>query len=284
MMISFFIFGLKPEIRRELLVAQTQSLLQAMALARLQENKFKELKQYFRPSWQQTSSESVPLANSRSLVSSSLQQSKSFPLPVKRLSPTELNIRREKGLWYNCDEKYAPGHKCKAKFFLLVGEEEEQEPIRLQEEEPVAESNESSTTVFPEVSMHALAGQISPRTIRVKGRIGNHYIKVLVDSGSTHNFIKEKVAQQLGLTITPSNEFKVYIGNGDFLLCNNSCVDVKLWLQDHVFSVNLFILPIQGAELVLGIQWLELLGPVITDYKLLTMDFQWKGKAVHLIG
>ena len=34
--------------------------------------------------------------------------------------------------------------------------------------------------------------------------------------------------------------------------------------------------------MVLEIQWLELLGPVVTDYRLLIMDFQWKGKAVHL--
>ena len=36
--------------------------------------------------------------------------------------------------------------------------------------------------------------------------------------------------------------------------------------------------------MVLVIQWLELLGPVITNYKLLTMDFQWNGKTVHLTG
>ena len=48
--------------------------------------------------------------------------------------------------------------------------------------------------VFPEVSMHALAEQISPRTIRVKGKIGNHYIQILIDSGSTHNFVQEKIA------------------------------------------------------------------------------------------
>ena len=35
LLISFFISGLKSEIKRELLVAQPQSLLQGMALARL---------------------------------------------------------------------------------------------------------------------------------------------------------------------------------------------------------------------------------------------------------
>ena len=43
-LLSFFISGLKSEIKRELLVAQPQSLLQAMALAKLQEDKLKEMK------------------------------------------------------------------------------------------------------------------------------------------------------------------------------------------------------------------------------------------------
>ena len=49
------------------------------------------------------------------------------------------------------------------------------------------------------------------------------------------------------------------------------------------FSWIYSFLPIQGADVVLGIQWLELLGPVITNYKLLIMEFQWKGKVVQLV-
>ena len=176
-------------------------------------------------------------------------------------------------LCYNCDEKCAPGHKCKAKFFLLIGEDEDQKSMMIQEKELVIDNSDSSLTAFPEVSMHALTGKISPRTIRVKGRIGNHYVYILIDTGSTHNVIQEMIVHQLGLSIIPSKHFKVYIGNEDFLVCDNSCVEVKLCLQGHIFCMIFFILPIQGADVVLGIQWLELLGSVVTDYKLLTMDF-----------
>ena len=68
------------------------------------------------------------------------------------------------------------------------------------------------------------------------------------------------------------------------MVCDNSCVEVKLCLQGHTFSIDLFIIPIQGVDVVLGVQWLELLGHVVTDIKLLTMNFQGKGKAVHLTG
>lgn len=47
---------------------------------------------------------------------------------VKRLSPTELQARRDRGLCFNCDERFMPGHRCK-KLFLLEGiYPEEKEP------------------------------------------------------------------------------------------------------------------------------------------------------------
>ncbi|KAK2979581.1 hypothetical protein RJ640_020073 [Escallonia rubra] len=39
-------------------------------------------------------------------------------MPVKRLSPAELSERRAKGLCFNCNDKFAPGHRCK-KLLLL---------------------------------------------------------------------------------------------------------------------------------------------------------------------
>jgi hypothetical protein len=47
---------------------------------------------------------------------------------VKRLSPTELKARRDRGLCFNCDERFIPGHHCN-KLFLLEGiYPEEEEP------------------------------------------------------------------------------------------------------------------------------------------------------------
>ena len=43
-------------------------------------------------------------------------------IPIKRLTPAQMDERRKRGLCYNCDEKWGVGHKCKnAKLFLLEG-------------------------------------------------------------------------------------------------------------------------------------------------------------------
>jgi hypothetical protein len=44
------------------------------------------------------------------------------------LTPQQLEERKEKGLWFNCDNKYSKGHKCgEKKLFYIDCEEEEEE-------------------------------------------------------------------------------------------------------------------------------------------------------------
>ena len=47
---------------------------------------------------------------------------KKYPLPIKRLTTSQMQERMDKRLCYNCDEKYHLGHKCnKPKLYLLEG-------------------------------------------------------------------------------------------------------------------------------------------------------------------
>ena len=53
------------------------------------------------------------------------------PQPI-RLAPQQLEEIKERGLWFNCDNKYIKGHKCGEKKLFYIdceeGEEQEQEP------------------------------------------------------------------------------------------------------------------------------------------------------------
>ena len=48
--------------------------------------------------------------------------------------------------------------------------------------------------------------------------------------------------------------------------------------------VDFHVLPICGADVVLGVQWLKSLGPVLTDYATLTMKFISNDKLIELKG
>ncbi|RVW39894.1 Retrovirus-related Pol polyprotein from transposon 297 [Vitis vinifera] len=59
---------------------------------------------------------------------------------------------------------------------------------------------------------------------------------------------------------------------------------VALKLQGKVFLLDLFILPIEGPDVVLGIQWLQQLGCAAHDYAALSMEFCWEGRPIILHG
>jgi hypothetical protein len=88
----------------------------------------------------------------------------------------------------------------------------------------------------------------------------------------------------LGLPLHPAQTFQVLVGNGEELQCTSMCHQVCLYLDTHPFLVDLFVLPLSGAELVLGVQWLKTLGPVLTDYEKLTMSFFREGQLIQLLG
>jgi hypothetical protein len=55
-------------------------------------------------------------------------------------------------------------------------------------------------------------------------------------------------------------------------------------MQGLVFRNDLFILPLAGCDVVLGIQWLRTLGPILWDFAKLQMKFHYMGKGCVLHG
>ncbi|KAK4383186.1 Retrovirus-related Pol polyprotein from transposon.6 [Sesamum angolense] len=74
------------------------------------------------------------------------------------------------------------------------------------------------------------------------------------------------------------------VGNGDALYCSGFFPSVSLVLQGHSFTVPLYVLLINGADLVLGVQWLQSLGPFLSDFFVLSMHFSHQSTLVTLIG
>lgn len=107
---------------------------------------------------------------------------------------------------------------------------------------------------------------------------------MLIDSGSTHNFIQDFVAYKLGVGLQSLQEFKVFIGSGDYLVCREVMRQVSLIIQDITLNEDLYVLSMEGANIVLGIQWLEKLGAVTCDCKKLSMEFELQGKKIMLQG
>nr|TKS04095.1 hypothetical protein D5086_0000146500 [Populus alba] len=85
-------------------------------------------------------------------------------------------------------------------------------------EELISEESQEEM-VTPEITLHALTGWTMPKIIRISVKIGSHHVTVLIDSGSTHNFISERMANLLRLSVMPSYTFSVRVANEENLRC-----------------------------------------------------------------
>uniref|UniRef100_A0A0D3DKZ2 Uncharacterized protein n=1 Tax=Brassica oleracea var. oleracea TaxID=109376 RepID=A0A0D3DKZ2_BRAOL len=109
-----------------------------------------------------------------------------------------------------CDEKYAPGHKCaNPQIFIMEGIDDH--------DSDDADTEEEDTT--PEITLNALTGWDSPTTMRLLAIISNHDLHALVDCGSTHNYVSEKMVIELKLQETPTKPFDIHVANGTPLRC-----------------------------------------------------------------
>lgn len=168
----------------------------------------------------------------------------------------------EHGLCYNCDEKWAPTHKCKARFFLLIVDEDDPDPDTTSPPPtPIISQPTPPDPTLAQISFNALLGTSTPDALCLFGFIHHSRVTVLINEGSTHNFIQSRVAKYLQLPTSSTTPLQVTVGNGTSLPCDQLCSHTLLSFQGHDFRVDLHILPISGADIVLGIQWLKQLGP-----------------------
>lgn len=65
------------------------------------------------------------------------------------------------------------------------------------------------TSGILEISFNVPSGEYGPRTLCLKGYHHDQLINILVDSGSSFNFIQPGVAHQLGLSSSSIAPFKV---------------------------------------------------------------------------
>jgi len=179
--IDVFIGSLKDNIQHDVRLWEPDSLEKAFRLARKMERKIMATRKHTNHNYKY-----------ESVVAPSL------PQPI-RLTPQQLEEKREKGLFYSCDRKYTKGHKCAEKklFYIDCEEEEEKEQERSKEEDILQEQRLYEEQINPTISCNALVGITTPQTIKIEGQIKKKKVIVLIDSGSTHNFIHCKVAKEL---------------------------------------------------------------------------------------
>ncbi|CAA0833223.1 Unknown protein, partial [Striga hermonthica] len=203
-------------------------------------------------------------------ANTSTSNGKDLSSGVKHLSWEEMQRWREKRLCFNCDEKFTPGHWCKERqpFFIECIESEEYEVVR-DELKSLIDPHEED----PEISVHTMERTQGPKTMKMSAWVRDRRVIVLIDNGSSHNFINSSLSDKLNLHVTEGEPFEVRVANGERLKCSKFYRGVSIKMQGVTLKADLYALPLVGPDVVLGVQWLEGLGLVTIDYRVGTMEF-----------
>ncbi|XP_042958052.1 uncharacterized protein LOC122293563 [Carya illinoinensis] len=275
-LLSYFVSGLKDEIRLGVKMLSPVNLGAAYGLAKIQEEYLFAIKK----PWRGFSVPTEPVVETNKVHRP--------PLAVKKVFSSQMDEKRKKGLCYHCEEKWNPAHVCKTpRVYLMQVENVGDKAIEVEEviNEPPITSEQLVTDEGEavEVSIHAISGCSTSNAMKLLGRVGSCVVEILVDSGSTHNFLDPLVVQTAKLKVHKDSKLQVEVANGDKLISGGRCEEV-IKVQDSKFRIPFHVLTLGGCDMVLGVQWLKTLGPIFWDFNSMSMSFSVGNSKITLNG
>lgn len=123
---------------------------------------------------------------------------------------------------------------------------EELEGFELDGELEVEEVTEGEDIVTPQLFVHALGSTCSHQTMRVRESKGTRTLFLLIDSGSSHNFLDKKISKQLGCEKENIPTLNVAAANGNQFVCNEVCRKFQWGMQGYQFEADFYILSLDN--------------------------------------
>lgn len=109
-------------------------------------------------------------------------------------------------------------------------------------------------------------------------------LSILVDSGSSHNFLDPKAAKQIGSKLVLTKKLMVTIADGSQTSSTAICPDFEWTIQGETFNTSMRILPLGSYQMILGVKRLKEIGHVTLDLNQLTLTVKKEGRLVTLQG
>ena len=72
------------------------------------------------------------------------------------------------------------------------------------------------------------------------------------------------------------------VANGGTINFSGKCHNIKLSMGEYVLNSPIISIPMGGADVVLGVQWLQSLGTIAFNFQELFLKFFSEGKEIEL--
>lgn len=177
-------------------------------------------------------------------------------------------------------EKFERGQRCKGRrpqLYYVIMEEAPEEELEY-------DIKDLTTNELAHISVNAINGTTALRTMEVTGYLDKRRLHILLDSGSTHNFIDQTLAYKLGCLVSKIPPMLVTVADGGKLVCNEAVENFTWKINGHTFSTTTYLIPLLKYDMILGVVWLCSLGDIICNFSKLTLTLEKDGQKVVLRG
>ncbi|KAF3660018.1 hypothetical protein FXO38_12339 [Capsicum annuum] len=265
-LLGVFLTGLKEELKVDVRIHKPRTVYKAMSLAVDFEQKMGSNCGNKGSQWPNMSrSNTSKIGSARDALDQSVGNqlvSRTNPNSVQISSCPSQNrawdIEKQnciaKGLCFICNEKFLPGNRCKTTSLTLMETNDNIEGGELVEQMPSdIIDRDASTNDLAEISFHAFLGDMKGTTMKPQGTLNGCEVIPLANSGSSHNFISDKIVQELQLLVHIVPYFGVQIGNGEIIRCNRLCQNLVVKFPGLTIDQHFYPFSVGEVNLVLGI-------------------------------
>lgn len=81
--------------------------------------------------------------------------------------------------------------------------------------------------------------------------IEGHPIHILINSGSTHNFLDLALVSKLGCTVEQVEPQAVTVAGGSHIACQSKCPKFQWQMNGHKFEADTLLISLGGCDMVL---------------------------------
>ncbi|KAL0294179.1 UNVERIFIED_CONTAM: Retrovirus-related Pol polyprotein from transposon [Sesamum angustifolium] len=102
--------------------------------------------------------------------------------------------------------------RCKYRqVYMFLSDKDAREYDRVEQDESSVEREDTKKVT---VSLHAIKGDVTCKTLRVNGLVGDKEVLILINCGNTHYFVYEKVSSTLGCKLEETTPMIVRVADG----------------------------------------------------------------------
>jgi hypothetical protein len=122
-------------------------------------------------------------------------------------------------------------------------------------------------------------------TFRIRGVLQGKRVIVLFNGETSLNFIDSSLVNKGHLPTMEFEVFLVEVVGGRTMPCDKYIPMMNLTLGRYNLTHDFYVMDLPNTNVILGVQWLNTLEPITTNYKTMEMSFKSKeGKRVTLKG